>query len=167
LWDGKATNAEEKCMSCGLCCHNSEKSLFPGEYEYLKLKTGQSNSAWVSPGCMCSQFPAKPVICKIYPLRILLNWKEWIIADDNYSYYSDRCVELDFPKNDQMMAYFDFLFSDPDNRLHFLINHCLEDEIIPHEKAELKKRGVVLTAVELYKHSLKKALGFESDYGYI
>lgn len=170
LWDGKAINGDKICKSCGLCCNNTEKSLFPGELEYLQQKTGQSNSLWCSHNCLCYDLKdiVKPVICKIYPLRLIVDRNSWYVFKDNYSYYSDLCLDLEYDlENKDMKAYFDFLFSDIDNRLHFIINHCLSDEIIPYEKEELKKRGVKLSAHELYVHSLKKVLGLVPDFIYI
>jgi len=153
IWDGTLSNGKEVCGSCkGMCCHNTEKILFPGEYDYLVEKTGQMNSSWKSVGCLCYQLQQhnaelgkyKPIICKLFPLDITVplvgdvELREEIPASD----YTDNCAKLIISKEDRIKItkWLNFLFSDTHNRF-FYIHSLVMPSLIEDEKTILREMG--------------------------
>jgi len=133
IWDGNAKNVEAVCYSCGACCNMSEKLLFPGENDYLKdeafKNTGKEvdNPAWMFQHCACHTYQAKPVICKMYPLEVVVDRSGYTIhfrKDEYDTFYSGRCQELEI-NEEGALAFFDFLFSDYDNRLWWFYHDTL------------------------------------------
>lgn len=142
IWDGKASNVSEVCGKCGICCDQIVKTLIPGEYEYLESITGQKNTYWAGSGCLCAETNAKPVICKVFPISVMVDYSGWCILPDRMDGYSTMCRKLDFaqewPKIKEFLSY---LFSDADNRLHWIMNHCMGEVLIPWAKTVYQKHG--------------------------
>lgn len=141
LWDGKVANAKV-CASCGACCDNKTKTLFPGEAQYLYEKTGINNSLWVSSGCLCYDIKdvVKPVICKLYPTFLKVDITGYEIVKKAEPYYSNNCTKLKI-NYEAMTPYLDYLFSDIDNRIFYIMTFCL-DELKTLVKDTFKEKGI-------------------------
>jgi len=153
IWDGTLSNGKEVCGSCkGMCCHNTEKILFPGEYDYLVEKTGQMNSSWKSVGCLCYQLqninPAlgkfKPIICKVFPLDITVPLMGEVILKNDIpaSSYTDNCANLIISPTDRIkiQKWLNYLFADTHNRF-FYIHSLVMPNLIDDEKEIIKNMG--------------------------
>ena len=165
IWDGTASNAKEICGSCGACCHNVPKTLFPGEYKYLQEETGQMNSQWCSVGCLCWQLKnkVKPVICKMFPLGLEVPLVGDIVVttpNEAGSVYTKSCSQLVYAENDLLLAkkYFDYLFSDIHNRVFYILSVQLDD-IMENEKEYLKLQGAKVSPAELRYRCELRAMG--------
>lgn len=152
IWDGKAKNFDV-CCSCGRCCDNWVKSLFPNEYEYLKERTGQINSKWVSHGCLCNEIGLniKSIICKIYPLFFEVTRKDWklLMHEDgkpHYDYGTSHCLTLDYDI-DKVNEFASYLFSDEDNRLFYSLRYRehYEEVVIKENKGiKMDKEDIII-----------------------
>lgn len=168
IWDGTLDNTKDVCFSCGACCHNAAKTLFPGEYEYLVNKTGQHNSSWVSQGCLCNVVKVKPVICKLYPFmqgnsipivgEISIDFT--LSAKDFH--YSSNCKKLLVTDDnlDKAKKWFEFLFSDVHNRLFYNVEFCIE-EIVREEKSHLSALNAKVSKSKLYTRAFKTLIGLD------
>lgn len=133
LWDGVSATPEV-CVSCkGLCCNNIEKTLIPGEYEYVKGTLNYENSLWVSKGCLCHSVPYKPVICKTFPLDIKADITGYRIMPELSDAYTTNCKAITF-NQEVLKDYLDYLFSDIDNRIFWAFTFS-----VPFVKDNLKK----------------------------
>jgi hypothetical protein len=174
LWDGKLSNGETVCGACkGMCCHNTDKILFPGEYEYLVKKTGQMNSSWRSVGCLCYELGKikpklgkfKPVICKLFPLEfeMTLGGSIKLLMEIPASDYTDNCSKLIISKEDRpkIQRWLNYLFSDVHNRFYYL-HQLRAPNLIDDEKEILQAMGKNpddFTESELEERALFKAMG--------
>lgn len=165
LWDGTCSNVKEVCGNCGACCHNEDKTLYPGEYAYLVEKTGQHNTLWNSVGCLCMQVKVvKPIICKTFPLDFIVNFSGDIVInwDVETDYYSSNCKKLIYTASDRQKAqkFFDYLFSDVQNRLLFLLKFKLEDMIV-EEKKMLGELGHKMPYKDIQERVMYKICGLD------
>ena len=164
LWDGKADNANTLCAACGACCHNNEKTLFPGEYEYALKITGQNNPSWCSPGCLCysTKDLYKPIICRIFPLSIevTLETHKILWEDPTKSVDSKNCLKLIYTKAQRELAdaYVDYLFSDIHNRLFYLFQFSLQENI-DQEKKFVKSLGKKMPPEDIMERAIYTTLG--------
>lgn len=159
LWDGTLPNSRSVCSTCGSCCHNMEKTLFPGEYGYLVTKTGQRNTEWKSMGCLCMQLgnKYKPVICKVFPFILAVPLTGVVVIDFEISKsaYSSNCskLEVDVATKLKMQAYINYLFSDIHNRIFYLLTFC-KDSAIKKEREYLKQTGKKLDTLSLHERAV-------------
>jgi hypothetical protein len=168
IWDGTfSSKSFSICSACGACCHNTDKTLFPREYDFLVSETGQMNTSWKSIGCLCYNLNKgiKPVICKIFPLRfkIDLEGNLELFKDFEESDYSINCKDLTFDEENYEKAhrYLTYLFSDIHNRIWYLMSlnstKCGVDD-----EEFLKQLGKNdLNEVDLYRRSLLISFGFD------
>lgn len=165
LWDGRTDNTSEICSSCGLCCNNVEKTLFPGEYEYMVYKTGQHNANWMSKGCLCHilKDKVKPVICKIFPLRIRCDHTGYYIEKSYWKDYTNNCEQLDFkPVKENLLDFLDYLFSDYQNRLFWSYSFNFY-ELLPFAKKAYKDHGFSIKPSEMSERLLHHLAGIPFD----
>lgn len=166
IWDGKLSNTAEVCNGCGACCHNSEKTLFPGEYEYAFKMTGQRNTNWCSVGCLCMTEKYKPIICKVFPLFADVTMDSFKIDFDfKESSYSKNCLALIYTEEDRKKAneYFEYFLSDRDNRIFYMLTFCLAN----HETAEKEKLDELksdYTKRDLLNRAIHRMFGFDLKY---
>lgn len=174
IWDGKLSNGETVCGSCkGMCCHNTDKILFPNEYDYLVKKTGQMNSQWRSVGCLCYELGKikpelgkfKPVICKLFPLQFEMTLTGPVKLDMTIpvSDYTDNCSKLIISDEDavKINKWLTYLFSDIYNRFYYL-HQLTAPGLIDDEKEIIRNMGKDPDEIpdeEINERALYKALG--------
>ena len=168
IWDGTLSNGTEVCGACGACCHNTDKLLFAGEYDFLVKTTGQRNIDWKSVGCLCMQvnkskrISIKPVICKIFPLQITVALEGQVKFDAEIpvTEYSTNCKKLIVSDENKVkiQAYLDFLFSDIHNRLLYILIFNIPDTI-DKEREYLKTLGKKMSYHELYERAVYNCVG--------
>lgn len=148
IWDGSLSNSKEVCggLCKGMCCHNTEKILFPNEYDYLVDKTGQRNTDWKSSSCLCWELeksnaklkPFRPIICKLFPLDVNVPLVGKVTFDHEIGEtdYTSLCAKLVISKQDavKIQAWLDFLFSDVHNRFYYIYSLVLPDELEDERK---------------------------------
>lgn len=166
IWDGSfSPDSSKLCASCGMCCHNTSKTLFPNEYNWLVKKTGQHNTEWKSFGCLCYSLKTnyKPVICKTFPLDFSFTLTGPIKLERviQHSFYTNKCGELTLTDEnfEKAQKFLDFLFSNPLNRAWYLMTIVASDKLDEDTK-ELEALGKHdLDEVTLYKRSVMSAFG--------
>lgn len=149
IWDGRAENVSV-CATCGVCCDFTEKSLLPGEREYLAARSGSTECNFEHGVCPCQKYTAKPVICKTFPLYVEVDRTGWFVdfrQEVISDHYTTRCQQLVFDPA-KVKPFLDYLFQDYETRMWWWWNYNA-DNAVEDLRRIYKSHGIRMSVEEL------------------